>query len=28
MIYLQSCSVCFTMLLWVTGGKNTYFKNI
>ena len=25
---LQSCSECWQLKLWVTGGKTTYFKNI
>ena len=25
---LQSCSECYNVKVWVTGGKTTYFQNI
>jgi hypothetical protein len=25
---IESCSVCWNMKLWVTGGKNTQFLNV
>ena len=28
MVYLRSCSNCDSPLLWVTGGKNTLFRNL